>query len=259
MNIEQLLVIPKEAQIKEYLELANKYNLGFEYNDFFLPELLDDADKLEERIYFYKLCKDMPRYNTLHGAFLDVTIFSDDKRIKEVSDFRVEESISIARQLGAKAIVFHTNYVTNFYLDSYRESWVQKNAMYWREKLHKYQDIKIYIENMFDTDWELLAKLGDAMKDEERFGICFDYAHAHVFGEIEDIEQWVSALAPYVKHIHINDNDFVSDLHLSLGTGKINWYKFKEYYEKYFNKASVLLEVTGIEKTKESLEFIRNL
>ena len=86
---------------------------------------------------------DIPRYCTYHGAFLDVTIFSQDSKILEVSDYRVEQSIAIARRLGAKAIVFHTNYISNFRQKEYRESWVEKNASYWSKKLCKYPDINI--------------------------------------------------------------------------------------------------------------------
>lgn len=259
MNIEKLLVIPQHDNFEEYLKLTEKYGCGFEYNDFFIPDLLDNGDRLEERIYFYKMKPDLPAYCTMHGAFLDVSVFSDDARIREVSDFRVEESLGIAMQLGAKAVIFHTNYIPNFYQETYRDNWIKRNADYWGKKLEKYSDINIYIENMFDTDCELLARLGEAMKDVPNFGICFDYAHAHVFGDENKIDEWVKSLAPYVRHLHINDNDFVSDLHLPLGAGKTDWDKFKEYYKEYFSEASVLLEVTGIQKTRESLEFLYKL
>lgn len=119
--------------------------------------------------------------------------------------------------------------------------------------------LSIYIENMFDTDPQLLARLGEAMKEHTNFGICLDYAHAQVFGDEKELENWVVSLAPYVRHIHINDNDFTKDLHLAVGNGKINWQEFKRYYTTYFPEASVLLEVTGLEKTKQSLAYIRQL
>ncbi|MBQ8412271.1 MAG: sugar phosphate isomerase/epimerase [Lachnospiraceae bacterium] len=259
MNINKLLIIPQKDCIDEYISLAKEYGCGFEYNDFFVPKLLYNADELEERIYFYKMKKDIPEYCTVHGSFLDVTIFSDDRRIREVSDFRVEESLGVAKQLGAKGVVFHTNFIPNFKTQSYRDGWVESNVVYWKEKTSKYPDINIYIENMFDAEWELLARLGHAMKDVNNFGICFDYAHAHVFGNEEEIENWVVALGVYVKHIHINDNDFENDLHQALGQGKIDWNRFKMYYEKYMSEASVLVEVTGLERTKLSLEYLRCL
>ncbi len=259
MKIDDLLIIPERNNLKSSISLAKEFGCGFEYNDFFSPGVLDDAGMQEDIINLYKSVGDLPSYTTLHGAFFDITIFSDDPLIREVSDKRVEQSIYIGRKLGVKGIVFHTNYTPNFNLDSYRDSWVKRNAAYWREKLSKYRDINIYIENMFDTDYELIKRLGEELKDVENFGICFDYAHAHVFGNQEDIESWVTNLAPYVKHIHINDNDFVSDLHLTVGAGNIDWIKFKTYYEEYFSGASVLLEVTGYEKSKQSLEFIKQL
>ena len=44
--MKQLLIIPKQDELKEYLSVAEEYKLGFEYNDFFLPEWLDDEEKL---------------------------------------------------------------------------------------------------------------------------------------------------------------------------------------------------------------------
>lgn len=115
------------------------------------------------------------------------------------------------------------------------------------------------MENMFDTDPELLAKLAERMADVPNFGVCFDYAHAQVFGDENRMEEWVKMLAPYVKHLHINDNDLRSDLHLPLGEGKIDWNKFRQFYESYFSQASVLIEVTGLERAKRSLQFLEQL
>ena len=39
-------IIPKLNQLDKYLELAKKYDLGFEYNEFFMPNLLDDEKAL---------------------------------------------------------------------------------------------------------------------------------------------------------------------------------------------------------------------
>ena len=66
-------------------------------------------------------------------------------------------------------------------------------------------------------------------------------------------------LAPYVKHIHINDNDFRQDLHLAVGDGDIDWARFKIYYETYFPEATVLIEVTGMDKITRSLEYLAGL
>lgn len=258
MNIKELLVIPTIAEIKEYTELCKTYNCGFEFNDFFLPGPMDTKGFIDERCKLYEEL-DIPSLRTSHGEFLDVTIFSDDARIRAVSDERVEESILVARRLKCKGVVFHTNYIANFKNKPYQDNWVSRNESYFRAKCEKYKDIEIYVENMFDDEPDLLASLGERLKDVSNFGVCFDYAHAHVFGKPEQIDNWVKKLAPYVKHIHINDNCFVTDDHFALGEGKIDWAKFKDSYEKYMSGASVLIEVSGFEKAKKSIEFLNKL
>lgn len=259
MKIKHKLIIPDKYNIEESLQLAEEYNCGFEYNDFFSPALLDDTTRLRDTIQFYNTLGKLPEYCTMHGAFLDITVFSEDARIREVSDYRVEQSLDIAQKLGAKAVIFHTNYIPTFHMESYRNQFVKSNIEYWSKKLHKYPDLNIYMENMFDMDCILLARLAEGLKGEDNFGVCFDYAHAHVFGDKTQIDSFVTGLAAYVKHLHINDNDCNADLHLALGEGEIDWYHFCKQYKRFFSEASVLLEMRGTEKIRKSLEFIDSL
>ncbi|MBE5881744.1 MAG: hypothetical protein E7289_05520 [Lachnospiraceae bacterium] len=259
MKIKRLLIIPDPKQIEKSVALAQKYGCGFEYNDFYIPQFLDDATVCEERIRTYKQQRDLPEYTTMHGAFFDVTIFSDDPKIFAVSDERVEQSFRIALSIGVKGIVFHTNFVPNFHAEYYHRNWIERNISYWREKLEKYRDINIYIENMFDMSYELLVKLAEGLSEYPNFGICLDYAHAHAFGDEHKIADWVNTLAPYVKHIHINDNDLEHDLHLGIGEGKIDWERFKEFYETYFPAASVLVEMKNLEAAEKSIQYLQML
>lgn len=259
MKIGRLLIVPDREQIEKSIRLAKQYDCSFEYNDFYLPAVLDNEMQTDEIISAYLKLKELPENCTLHGAFFDVTPFSDDPRIVEVSDLRIEQSLCTARKIGAKAVVFHTNFVPNFMVDYYCENWVERSELYWKEKLEKYSDINIYIENMFDMSYVLLEKLARRLSVYANFGVCFDYAHAHAFGDETKIEEWVKALAPYIRHVHINDNDFAADLHLALGEGRIDWKDFKYYYETYFPQASVLVEMKDLAAAEKSLEYIRGL
>ena len=136
MKIKHLIMIPNQEQMEKSIELASKYECDFEYNDFYLPAVLDDVEKKEKLISDYLALEELPKNCTMHGAFLDVTPFSDDPKIVEVSDLRIEQSLQIAREIGAKAVVFHTNFVPNFCVDYYCDSWVDRNQNYWKEKLN---------------------------------------------------------------------------------------------------------------------------
>ena len=63
-------------------------------------------------------------------------------------------------------------------------------------------------------------------------------------------------LAPYIKHVHINDNDKLKDRHWALGKGSIDYGEFLDYYNKNFPEATVLIEVKGIDKIRESLNYL---
>ena len=55
--MKKLLVIPDRENIEKSIALANEYNLGFEYNDFFIPDILDNEQLKENIIKDYKLHK----------------------------------------------------------------------------------------------------------------------------------------------------------------------------------------------------------
>lgn len=251
--MKQFLIIPDKVNMEACLKLANKYNLGFEYNDFFMPDVLDDEDVLSRYIADYESCA-LPAYTTLHGAFFDVIPFSVDSKIKEVADLRIEQSIQTAKRLGAKAVVFHTNYNPFLNSDSYVKPWIQTNISYWSGVLKRHTDMNIYLENMFDRNPDLMEALAKELCRYENFGICLDYAHA-ALSEVEP-EVWAEKLGKYVKHVHINDNDLISDLHLAWGDGKIDRTKFYNSYETYLKDATVLIETTPMENKIRSLDVL---
>lgn len=253
----KFLIIPKLDEMEESLRLAEKYGFGFEYNDFFIPDVMDDEKLTDDIVSRYKAHK-LPEYCTMHGAFFDVLIFSSDKKIRKISEERIIQSLEIARKIGARGVVFHTNHTSDLTSEQYVLGWLDRNEEFWRKVLPKYPDLEIYMENMFDRTPDMLCGIAERLSDLPNFGVCFDYAHAVVFGS--DIDSWVDAVSPYVKHIHINDNDLESDLHLAVGDGRINWEHFKTCFEGKLSSAkSVLIETSSLENQRRSAEFLTKL
>ncbi len=256
--MSNFLIIPDLKNINEHLSLAKKYGFGFEYNDFFMPNVLDDSAQIEKLAADYKKFA-LPEYCTCHGDFFDVLVFSEDKLIREIADRRIRQSISAARNIGARAVVFHTNYEPVLTSSSYVNNWISRNAEYFGGILEENPDMDIYMENMFDRSPEMLYMLSERLSGFENYGVCFDYAHAATFGKGFSLDEWSNTLAPYVKHMHINDNDLESDLHLAVGDGKIDWEQFAEIYKRVFSKCTVLIEVSGIEKQLKSVEYLEKI
>lgn len=248
--------IPDYKQIEKWAALALEYGLSFEYNDFFNPMVLENTNHLNEIIRSYERIGRDTSQDTMHGAFYDITVNSMDPLIRNASDKRVRQCMDIAERLKVRGVVFHTNYLTDFKSVPYRDGWVAGNTEYWDKICSEYRGIQVYLENMFDDTPELLRRVAENLKDINNFGVCLDLAHA--FLSKVDLKQWVDELSPYVKHIHINDNDKQQDLHLLVGSGKLDWSILRS--EKLFGLSpSVLIEVSGKEKLIRSIDYLKSI
>ena len=254
----RFLIIPDRENIEESLGLCLEYGLSFELNDFMRPEVLDDEAKCREIVEKYKSFN-APVY-TSHGDFYDVLIFSIDPKIAAISLERIVQSMETAKLAGAKGVIFHSNIEPFLTADVYRGNWLKKNEEVFRDICAKYPEINVYLENMFDTRPDDLANLAEVMRDVPNFGICFDYAHAFLTRTVTTpLSYWAEVLSPYIKHVHINDNDGREDLHLAVGAGVIDWTEFGQLREMYFPEASVLIETTPIEYQKKSLKYLKKI
>lgn len=249
----QVLIVAREQDIQLYKAIAEEYNVGFEVNDFYNPEVLENEDEMNRLVEFYQR-EGLPKGSTMHGAFFDIVVFSHDLRIREISELRMEQSMKIAVRIGVKGVVFHTNISPVLSSMEYDQRAIEMTVEYLECLLKRYPDTEIYLENMFDADPDILAAISERLCIYENYGVCFDYAHASISST--PIQTWVEALAPYIKHIHINDNNLKRDQHLALGDGKIDWQQFMEYRKKYFDDCSLVIETTLPENQRRSLKYL---
>lgn len=248
-------VIPDIRHMDQTMELVKDYDVIFEYNDFMFPHILDNKEMCSEMTQFYKsLDRDRSR-DTMHGAFLDITVHSTDRLIREASEKRVRQCMEIAEELGIRGVVFHTNLIANFRAETYYSQWLKSNVKFWSCILEEFPGQEVYLENMFEENSRMCVEIGKAMEGEPRFGLCLDYAHAMAFGK-QKIGDWFMETAPYIRHMHINDNDCRDDLHLPVGAGCIDWERYGYFLEKCGTDVSVLIEVKSCEGQRASLEYL---
>ncbi len=252
-----IYMIPDYRQLQASADLAAEYGLCFEYNDFFFPEILDDAAATEERIQAYLSLGRDCSLDTMHGAFFDVTVFSYDPRIREIAILRMRQSMEVAKRLGLRAVVFHGNYLPFLRRESYDATWLSYTEEAVRTLAKEYPGIGIYLENMFEDSPELMVRLAEHLKDVSEFGLCLDCAHALLTSR--EIEPWIRQMAPYVRHMHINDHRFDADVHLVPGDGSTDWQEFGILKERYAPEATILCEVRGLDATKRSVEFLKGI
>ncbi len=254
--MNKYLIIPDLKEIDEYLKIASEYDFGFEFNDFYSPKVLSDKKLCYEIVDKYSK-HNLPSYLTSHGDFFDVLIFSADEEIVKISIKRIEESMETAKKIGAKKVVFHTNYNSQIKTDFYLNNWLDRNYEVFSCLCNRFKDITILMENMFDYDYIPIKQLAERMKDIDNFGVCLDYAHAFL-SKVEP-KEWVLNLYPYIKHVHINDNGGTADSHLAVGDGKIDWSEFNKLRVGYFANTTILIEVNGIDKITKSINYMKSV
>ncbi len=250
-------IIPEYENIEETLELANKYQAVFEYNDFFKAPVFENKEVLEERIQFYLGLERDRSKDTLHGIFLDLCIGSQDTTIREYSRKQIALSMEIADRLGVKGVIFHTGLIGGLTVDYYINGWLDAAEEVFIGLAKKYPNIMIYLENSFEFSPDVFISFMERVKDIPNIRLCLDYGHAALTQT--PLSEWVEKMAPYIAHMHLNDHDMKSDLHLAPGEGKIDYSYYKELLEKCGVNVSTLLEVNGIERQKKALEYVSAL
>lgn len=251
-----LYMIPDARNIEECEVFSKEQGLCYEYNDFFRPALLDDKTALEEKIAFYQALGRDFSGDTMHGAFFDVTVFSYDAKIREVSLLRMRQSLEIAKRLGLRGVVFHGNYFPFLRGEAYDTGWLTYTEEAIRALAKEFPETEIFMENMFDDTPVMLEKLAERLADVDHFGICLDYSHALILSGVG--QTWFERLGKYIRHIHVNDHRFAGDVHMVPGTGMTDWEEFFRLKECYAPEATVLCEVTGFEKGREGILFLKN-
>jgi len=249
-------IIPDFDRREESVKLAEEYLAGFEYNDFFLPRVYEDEAEIKRRISGYQALDRNTSNDTLHGAFLDVVISSDDAHIAEYSKKRLRQSMEIGRELSVKGVVFHSGLVRGVTSEGYLYNWVLRQEEFYRKLCEEYPELTVYLENTQETSPDLLLPLIERMKECKNFRICLDYAHAVISGT--PVENWVASLQPYISHIHVNDNNLCADLHQVPGEGKIDWWKY-DLLTAGMQEASVLVELSGLERQRQALEYLSSI
>ncbi|WP_300159001.1 sugar phosphate isomerase/epimerase [Solidesulfovibrio sp.] len=171
---------------------------------------------------------DLPR--TLHLPFFDLQPGSADARIRAASLDRLREALETASVYAPDRLVGHSAYNRFLYIRSF-DDWAQRAADTWAEALAAWPGHPpLCLENTFETDPATVSGAVAALRERlpeaarGRVGACFDVGHWFSFAggkALSNLDAWLDALAPYLLHLHLHDNDGSFDQHLGPGQGEI--------------------------------------
>lgn len=167
---------------------------------------------------------------TVHLPFFDLQPGSADARIRSASCDRLRSALDIAALYAPERLVGHAAYNRFLYIRSFAD-WAERAADTWVKVLAVWPGHPpLCLENTFETDPATLSGAVDVLRRRlpqaaaGRVGACFDVGHWYSFAEGKrraNLDAWLDALAPYLLHLHLHDNDGSFDQHLGPGQGEI--------------------------------------
>lgn len=259
--MENLLIQPISTTYEEFLEFAKlNSNVKFEIVDFAILSILQKPELLQDSIDFYTKVEDRTRFETMHGAFIDLYLQSDDNCVRKNAEDKITWNFEIAKIFGVKNIIFHSNYIPQLMRASYKDNWLDRSAELYSSLINKFS-IGVFIENVFDWQPEPLKLLIEKV-NSPKFKVCLDTGHLNYFAKYSPLKfslaDWINVLGTDIKYLHLNDNLGDFDSEMTVGSGTFEWKEFSELLIKNKISAQTVFEVPSLQSVTDSINFLKN-
>lgn len=263
--------------------------VGFRYADKWGCECIQIYVTLSRRWDVSSLKNDeINRFNTAwqkssveqviaHVPFL-VNLASPDTGLRKKSIERLSIEISRADKFKVPFLVLHPG----SYRNSSKEIGIERiiNGLNFISQKSDNSSVKILLETMagqgtaLGSTFEEIAFIIENIENPEFVGVCFDTAHIFIAGyDIRGYKGYNKVMNKFdnivgldkIKVFHLNDSktDLGSknDRHANIGEGKLGLQVFHAILrdERFFNIPKILEIPERDEKSKEALEFLREL
>ena len=204
---------------EDLVQLGRESGCGLELIQFGVSENLDHfSDTMRREKELLKRMGDPPV--TIHGPFLDLNPMTFDSRIRQIVLDRFAQAYEAAMELHACRVIFHSGMVPTVY---YLEGWAERMTAFWEDFLPGREEIPICMENVLDREYRPFFEVASAVsRRHPGFGVCLDAGHAHCYSRHPE-QEWAENLKPWIRHLHLHDNDGSADRHLALGDGTVEW------------------------------------
>jgi len=188
---------------------------------------------------------------TVHAPYGDLNLATLNDPIWRESIRQIELCIEHAGDLTDR-VTIHPGYMAPASKLLPQKVWeLQKEALRRIGKCAVEHGVLACLENMISQKEFLCRDAGELMGMAggiEGIGLTFDFGHANTVGKVPQFLECVGS----ANHIHIHDNHGVSDEHLPLGAGTIDWKTVGKAIAARYNGV-IVIEGRSIEEAKTSL------
>lgn len=161
------------------------------------------------------------RYS-IHGPFWDLCPGSVDPLIRKISLIRFHQLMDVCELMRPSQIVLHTGFDPRHHREHVLE-FIDRSMDIWESLVRRAEHLgsPLVLENVWEEGPDMHRRIFDKI-DSPFFGFCLDVGHRNTFAKTP-LEEWIEILAPYLKEVHLHDNDGSQDLHFPPGTGTVDF------------------------------------
>lgn len=160
---------------------------------------------------------------TVHGPFYDLSPGAIDSAFRSLTVNRMTTALEKSIPFSPDCVVFHPGYDPLRFAE-FADVWLRNSLRTWKELIPAARRLPgtwILLENIFEREPGTLAKLLAGLPSPP-FGFCFDTGHFNLFSDVP-LSDWMDALGPRLREVHLHDNDGGSDQHLPPGRGTVDF------------------------------------
>ena len=174
-----------------------------------------------------------------HAPFSEMAPCAVDPKIREVTMARYLQAIRLAADYGITRVVIHSGFVPQVYFPQW---FVKQSVVFWRELLPQIPaGTRLLLENVMEPEPEPTCSVVRQV-DDSRLRLCLDVGHVNVSDPSRDVRKWLECFRPYLEHVHIHNNDGVTDRHGALADGTIDMAAVLDWLNETAPKATITIE-----------------
>jgi sugar phosphate isomerase/epimerase len=192
---------------------------------------------------------------TVHAPYGDLNLATLNDPIWHESIHQICTCIEYASRITDR-VTIHPGYLSPLGKFMPQKVWeLQKEALHQIGKFAVEHSVLACLENMIGIK-EFLCRLPEELlgmtEGIEGIGMTFDFGHANTIGKVNDFLPHMGR----ASHLHIHDNHGMSDEHLALGDGTINWETVGKKISSDYSGV-IVIEGRSIEEAKKSMTVYR--
>ena len=192
---------------------------------------------------------------TLHAPFFDLAPGALDKEILRVTRAKLAAAFDLVEIFAPRRVVCHLGFEDNKH--GYKEEpWRAASLETWRRfaAAARGQGSLLVLENTYErTPAHHRLILETLAADGLEAGLCLDCGHLNAFAAVS-WQDWLPAMNPWLRHLHLHDNDGRRDRHLAIGRGTFDFPGLFAFLHRHALSPTLTFEPHGEDELMGTLD-----